>query len=204
MSVGPVSALGLLVLNAVKSAPLTALLLLSACKEGPASSLAGSDQPLALQDSEKKLDHLTACVPTVQNFPSPLTSSNPYFPIAVDLQWTLEGEEDDVPVRLLLTMLDELGLAQLEASDGAKKLYALTDAGREELTAKRGEAEQLLGRLAAAKDRSSGGRAPQIVRAVENFRTALRLRLNRGPLSEDEIENIAAAIDSAAAAVERS
>jgi DNA-binding PadR family transcriptional regulator len=104
----------------------------------------------------------------------------------------------------LLTMLDELGLAQLEASDGAKKLYALTTAGQEELTAKRGEAEQLLGRLAAAKDRSSGGRAPQIVRAVENFRTALRLRLNRGPLNEEEIKNIAVAIDAAAAAVERS
>lgn len=104
----------------------------------------------------------------------------------------------------LLTMLDELGLAQLEASDGAKKLYALTAAGHEELAAKRAEAEQLLARLAAAKDRSSGGRAPQIVRAVENFRTALRLRLNRGPLSDDEINNIAAAIDSAAAAVERS
>jgi DNA-binding PadR family transcriptional regulator len=104
----------------------------------------------------------------------------------------------------LLTMLDELGLAQLEASDGAKKLYALTAAGQEELSAKRAEAEQLLGRLAAAKDRSSGGRAPQIVRAVENFRTALRLRLNRGPLNDEEIKNIAAAIDSAAAAVERS
>ena len=83
------------------------LLLLQACEEGPPSSLAGSDEPLALQDSEKKLDHLTVCTPTVENFPSPLTSSNPYFPIDLDLQWTLEGEEDGVPVKLLLTILDE-------------------------------------------------------------------------------------------------
>jgi DNA-binding PadR family transcriptional regulator len=104
----------------------------------------------------------------------------------------------------LLTMLDDLGLAQLEASDGAKKLYALTDAGREELAARQAEADHLLARLAAAKDRSSGGRAPQIVRAVENFRVALRLRLDRGPLSDEEINSIAAAIDAAAAAIERS
>jgi hypothetical protein len=82
-------------------------LLLQACEEGPPGSLAGSAEPLALQDSEKKLDHLTACAPTVQNFPSPLTSTNPYFPIDEGLQWTLEGEEDGVPVKLLLTILDE-------------------------------------------------------------------------------------------------
>lgn len=104
----------------------------------------------------------------------------------------------------LLTMLDELGLAQLESNDGSKKLYALTDAGREELAAKREQAEQLLSRLASAKDRSSGGRAPQIVRAIENFRVALRLRLERGPLNEAEIASVAAAIDAAAAAIERS
>jgi DNA-binding PadR family transcriptional regulator len=104
----------------------------------------------------------------------------------------------------LLTMLDELGLARLESSEGSKKLFALTEQGREELAAKSAEAEHLLARLGAAKDRSSGGRAPQIVRAVENFRLALRLRLERGPLSDDQITAIAAAIDAAAAAVERS
>ncbi len=82
-------------------------LLLQACEEGPPSSLAEPDGPLALQDSKKKLDHLTVCAPTVENFPSPLTSSNPYNPIDVGFQWTFEGEEDDVPVRLLLTILDE-------------------------------------------------------------------------------------------------
>jgi DNA-binding PadR family transcriptional regulator len=104
----------------------------------------------------------------------------------------------------LLTMLDELGLARLEASEGSKKLFALTEQGHEELAARRAEAEHLLARLGAAKDRSSGGRAPQIVRAVENFRLALRLRLERGPLSDEQIAAVAAAIDAAAAAIERS
>ena len=83
------------------------LFLFPACEEGPPSSLAETDQPLVLQDSEKKLDHLTACAQTAQNFPSPLSSSNPYFPIDEGLQYTLEGEEDGAPIRLLLTLLDE-------------------------------------------------------------------------------------------------
>ena len=40
------------------------LFLFPACEEGPPSSLAETDQPLVLQDSEKKLDHLTACAQT--------------------------------------------------------------------------------------------------------------------------------------------
>jgi len=83
------------------------VLLLPGCEEEMPSSLAEADEPLALQDSEKKLDHLTICAPTAANFPSPLTSTNPYFPIVVDYQWTLEGEEDGVPVKLLMTVLDE-------------------------------------------------------------------------------------------------
>ncbi|MGH7587165.1 MAG: hypothetical protein ACRELU_01095 [Gemmatimonadota bacterium] len=83
------------------------LFLLQACGEELPSSFTDAEDPLVLQDSEKKLDHLTVCAPTGTNFPSPLTSTNAYFPIVVDHQWTLEGEEDGVPVKLLLTILDE-------------------------------------------------------------------------------------------------
>jgi hypothetical protein len=48
-----------------------------------------------------------------------------------------------------------------------------------------------------------GGPAPQILRAMENLKLALRLRLARGPLSEDEINAVAAALDAAATGVER-
>lgn len=85
-------------------------LLLQACDEGLPSSFAESDEPLALQDSEKKLDHLSICSPSAANFPSPLTSTNPYFPIILDYQWDLEGVEDDTSVRLLMTVLDETRL----------------------------------------------------------------------------------------------
>ncbi len=65
---------------------------------------------IVLADSEKKLDHVSACAPTMANFPNPLGSTNPYFPLIVDYQWTLEGEDDDAEVEALLTVLDETRL----------------------------------------------------------------------------------------------
>ena len=41
-----------------------------------------------------------------------------------------------------------------------------------------------------------------IMRARENLKTALRLRLSRGPLTDEQIVAIAAALDAAAKAVE--
>lgn len=86
------------------------LLTVQACENGLPSDIAESEGPLVPQSSEKKLDHLTVCAPSAANFPSPLTSTNPYFPIIVGYQWTLEGEEDGVPVRALITVLDETRL----------------------------------------------------------------------------------------------
>lgn len=83
-----------------------ALLLLQACQEEGPSGLVESNDPLELLDSEKKLD-IDLCAPTGANFPSPLTSTNPYFPLIVDYQYSLEGEEDGEPVALLMTVLDE-------------------------------------------------------------------------------------------------
>ena len=51
--------------------------------------------------------------------------------------------------------------------------------------------------LAAVNGAAYGGGAPQILRAMENFKAALRLRLARGPLSEAEVKAIAAELDGA-------
>ena len=84
------------------------LFLMQGCNETPVSALEEFDvpnSPITLTDSEKKLDHLTACDPTAANFPNPLGSTNPYFPITVGYQWTVEGEEDGLAVKALLTVL---------------------------------------------------------------------------------------------------
>jgi hypothetical protein len=84
------------------------LFLTQGCSETPVSALEefdGPDSPITLAESEKKLDHRAACAPTAADFPDPLGSTNPYFPITVGHQWTLEGEEDGLAVMALLTVL---------------------------------------------------------------------------------------------------
>ena len=44
---------------------------------------------------------------------------------------------------------------------------------------------------------------PRIIRAIENLKTALRLRLAGGPVTDDQVRAIAAAIDAAATEAER-
>ena len=105
-----------------------------------------------------------------------------------------------------LTLLEELGYVAAQAGEdgGAKKLYAITDEGRAFLEANRPAVDALLARMDEAGRLHGGGPAPQVVRAMENLRLALRLRLARGPLSEDQANAVAAALDAAATGVERS
>jgi hypothetical protein len=45
--------------------------------------------------------------------------------------------------------------------------------------------------------RHGGGPAPQIVRAMENLKLALRLRLAQGPLGAEQVARIANLLDEA-------
>lgn len=103
----------------------------------------------------------------------------------------------------LLTMLEELGLVELSASEGAKKMFAITEQGKAELEANKANVEALFARIASARESFSSGRSPQLVRAMENLKLSLRLRMERGPLSEDELQRVTEAIDAAAQAIER-
>ncbi|HEY5302118.1 MAG TPA: PadR family transcriptional regulator [Acetobacteraceae bacterium] len=102
-----------------------------------------------------------------------------------------------------LTLLEELGYVTVSAGEGGKKLHEITDEGRAFLGANRQAVDALLGRMEEASRAQGGGPAPQVVRAMENLRLALRLRLSRGPLSEEQINAVAAALDAAATGVER-
>ena len=102
-----------------------------------------------------------------------------------------------------LTMLEELGHATVEEG-GGKKLYAVTPDGAAYLAANKAALDAALSRMQSASAAHGGGPAPEIVRAMENMRLALRLRLGRGPLTGEQVRAVAAALDSAAVAVERS
>jgi len=103
----------------------------------------------------------------------------------------------------LLTMLEEMGLVSLSAEDGGKKLYAITDDGKAELEKNKETLEHINAHVDGVRERSVGGRSPQIMRAIQNFRTALHLRMERGPLTDEQAQKIADAIDAAAQTIER-
>jgi DNA-binding PadR family transcriptional regulator len=102
-----------------------------------------------------------------------------------------------------LTMLEELGHATVAESDG-KKLYAITAEGTAYLAANQAAVDAALARINEVSAAHGGGPAPQIIRAMENLKLALRLRRENGPLTEDQLRSIAAALDAAAVAIERS
>ena len=102
-----------------------------------------------------------------------------------------------------LTLLEEQGFIRVESTDGPRKLYAITQEGGSVLERNRALVEAIFGRIADINARHGGGPAPQILRAMENLKLALRLRLGRGPLSEAQITAVTAALDAAAVTVEQ-
>ena len=102
-----------------------------------------------------------------------------------------------------LTLLQEMGLAEHAAGEGGRKLYAVTEAGRAVLAEGAAQVEAILARLQSVRASGGGPPAP-ILRAMENLKLALRLRLERGDLDETRIRALAAGIDALAVEIERS
>jgi len=102
-----------------------------------------------------------------------------------------------------LTLLEELGYVTVSTGDGTKKLHTITDEGAAALEANKAAVDALFERMEQAGAAYGRGRAPQIMRAVENFRMALRLKTSQSSLSEEQIRKIADVIDAAARQIEQ-
>lgn len=103
-----------------------------------------------------------------------------------------------------LTWLDDMGYARAETDDGGRKRYSLTGEGRSFLDANSRTADELLARLAANEGHRPTDVPLPVIRAMQNLKTAMRLRLRRGALDEASSEQIATALDAAVKIVERS
>jgi len=99
-----------------------------------------------------------------------------------------------------LTWLDDMGYAAAQ-EEGGRKRYAITPEGEAFLTANRDAVDAVLNRSETVDD---GASKASVIRAMKNLKTALRLRLRRGPLDDAAAEKIAAAIDAAATVAEKS
>jgi len=100
----------------------------------------------------------------------------------------------------MLTMLEEMGHATV-VSEGARKLYTITEEGAKSLAENKAMVDAIFARMDHARSEQGGGRSPQIERAVENFRMALRMK--KGPLTTEQIHAITDIIDAAAKQIER-
>lgn len=100
-----------------------------------------------------------------------------------------------------LTLLEELGYVVASEAGGGKKLYTITPEGGAFLADNAQPVRSLFERMAEAASNSAAF-SPQILRARENLKTALRLKLHGGQLTAEQIAGIAKALDDAAAAIE--
>jgi DNA-binding PadR family transcriptional regulator len=103
-----------------------------------------------------------------------------------------------------LAWLDDMGYAAIDAEDGGRKRYRITAEGEAFLSANRAMVDALLARVASPGAGRGGDIPAPLIRAMENLKLAMRLRLRRGPIDQPTAETIAAALDAAAQAVERS
>jgi DNA-binding PadR family transcriptional regulator len=101
-----------------------------------------------------------------------------------------------------LTMLDDMGLVESRA-EGARKAFAITEAGVAELRDKQAQVEALFARLTEMGEqhaRTSGG---PIRRAMGNLRAVLQDRLGGSEVEPETLHQIAAILDEAARKIER-
>lgn len=101
-----------------------------------------------------------------------------------------------------LSWLDDMGYARPDAPDGGRKRYQITAEGEAFLIANRAVADELLARSGAGVE-GPGQIPPALIRAMENLKMALRLRLRTGMIDADQANEIAALLDDAARAIER-
>jgi DNA-binding PadR family transcriptional regulator len=101
-----------------------------------------------------------------------------------------------------LTMLDDMGFIE-PVSEGSRKQFAATEAGREHLAEREAEVAALFERLMAlGEERARVDRTP-IRRATANLHSVLHHRLSEGDITRDKLHEIAALIDEAAQKIER-
>lgn len=102
-----------------------------------------------------------------------------------------------------LALLEDMQLTSSTALEGGRKQYSLTDAGRAHLQEHRTQVELMLERLAMRRQHGRARRTPELVRAMENLKTALRLRFEDGAPPPELLQKIGAILDQAAVDIGR-
>ena len=99
-----------------------------------------------------------------------------------------------------LTLLEEQGFIAVVETEGPRKLYGLTDEGHAELARSAQDVDRVFARMGEMRQRFGGGAAPEIMRAMDNMKAALRLRMSKG--APEDISKITTILDAAARSIE--
>lgn len=102
-----------------------------------------------------------------------------------------------------LQLLEDEGAIEEAQSEGAKKPFAATRQGQDELDTRKDEVEELLRRLGRHGERSSTVRSHDLFRAMGNLGSVLKNRARAGKLDERTINEIVDMIDEMAKRIER-
>ena len=100
-----------------------------------------------------------------------------------------------------LTLLEEMGQLEPQAAEGAKREYALTDAGRTRLADQAAVLQAALERLKALREADGRLEAGPVWRAMENLKAVLRPRLHGA--DREAMLAVADLLDEAARKIER-
>jgi DNA-binding PadR family transcriptional regulator len=102
-----------------------------------------------------------------------------------------------------LQLLEDEGAIEEAEAEGAKKPFAATAQGREELETRKDEVESLMRRLGRHGERTTTVRSHDLFRAMGNLGTVLKNRARSGKLDERTINEIVDMIDEMAKRIER-
>jgi DNA-binding PadR family transcriptional regulator len=102
-----------------------------------------------------------------------------------------------------LQLLEDEGAIQEAEAEGAKKPFAATAQGLEELEDRQDEVKALLRRLGRHGERTTTVRSHDVFRAMGNLGSVLKNRAKAGKLDEETINQIVDMIDEMAKRIER-
>jgi DNA-binding PadR family transcriptional regulator len=103
----------------------------------------------------------------------------------------------------LQLLVDEGMIAEQSDDSSARKPFAATQDGHDELLDKADEVTAIFDRLAAQSGREEGGRSPHLFRAMGNLVQVLKHKARHGELDEDAMNEIVDMIDEMARRIER-
>jgi DNA-binding PadR family transcriptional regulator len=102
-----------------------------------------------------------------------------------------------------LQLLEDEGAIKEAEAEGAKKPFAITTEGRDELSFRKAEVEALMSRLGRHGERTTTVRSHDVFRAMGNLGSVLKNRAQAGKLDERTINEIVDMIDEMAKRIER-